>query len=155
MTTSSSMKSPLEEMPALDQIVGYKLRRAQLLVFQDFIESFARLELRPAEFSVLALIARTPGQKQTEIAGQLGIKRANFVALMDGLERRGLAERRKAVGDKRSHSLHLTPEGQRFAHRMSAIWAAHEQRLIDRLGGTEARDTLLALLDRLLDAEGG
>lgn len=143
----------LEDVPTLDQIIGYKLRRAQLLVFQDFIESFAKLKLRPAEFSVLALIARTPGQKQTEIAGQLGIKRANFVALMDGLERRGLAERRKAVGDKRSHSLHLTPEGARFAQKMSAIWAAHEQRLVDRLGGPKARDALLQLLDRILDVE--
>ncbi|MEO3384865.1 MarR family winged helix-turn-helix transcriptional regulator [Mesorhizobium sp. CAU 1741] len=138
-------------IPTMNEIIGYKLRRAQLFVFQDFIESFSKMKLRPAEFSVLALIARTPGQKQTEIAGQLGIKRANFVALMDGLERRGLAERRKAVGDKRSHSLHLTPEGVRFAQKMSAVWAAHEQRLVDRLGGPEARDTLLALLDRILD----
>lgn len=140
-------------IPAMGAIVGYKLRRAQLLVFQDFIESFSKMKLRPAEFSVLALIARTPGQKQTEIAEQLGIKRANFVALMDGLERRGLAERRKAEGDKRSHSLHLTPEGQRFVSRMATVWSTHEQRIVERLGGPEARDTLLMLLDRLLDGK--
>jgi hypothetical protein len=78
-------------MPDLSTIVGYKLRRAQLSTFQDFIEAFAKLKVRPAEFSVLAMIARSPGLKQTEIAEALGIKRANFVALMDGLERRGLA----------------------------------------------------------------
>jgi DNA-binding MarR family transcriptional regulator len=139
------------DIPAMGAIIGYKLRRAQLLVFQDFIETFSKMKLRPAEFSVLTLIARTPGQKQTEIAEQLGIKRANFVALMDGLERRGLAERRKAEGDKRSHSLHLTPEGQRFVSRMTTIWATHEQRIVERLGGPEARDTLLGLLDRLLE----
>lgn len=140
-------------IPAMRDIIGYQLRRAQLFVFQDFIETFARMKLRPAEFSVLTLIAQTPGQKQTEIAGQLGIKRANFVALMDGLERRGLAERRKAVGDKRSHSLHLTPEGVRFTQKMATVWAAHEQRMIDRLGGTEERDTLLFLLERLVKDE--
>ncbi|MGQ2927458.1 MAG: MarR family winged helix-turn-helix transcriptional regulator [Neoaquamicrobium sediminum] len=132
------------------EIVGYKLRRAQLFVFQDFIETFEKMKLRPAEFSVLALIARTPGQKQTEIAEQLGIKRANFVALMDSLERRGLAERRKAEGDKRSHSLHLTPEGTQFVDKMSTVWRTHEERLVERLGGPEARATLLDLLGRLL-----
>ena len=140
-------------LPDMGMIIGYKLRRAQLSVFQDFIESFAKMKLRPAEFSVLNLIARTPGQKQTEIAGQLGIKRANFVALMDGLEKRGLAERRKAAGDKRSHSLHLTPEGSRFVAKMAGVWNEHERRLVDRLGGPEERDRLIALLDRLLDGK--
>ncbi len=142
-------------VPALGDIIGYKLRRAQLMVFQDFIESFSRLKLRPAEFSVLAVIATQPGLKQSEIASMLGIKRANFVALMDGLERRGLAERRKADSDRRSHSLHLTPEGARFVKKMSAVWQSHEDRLITRLGGTEERDRLITLLDRLLDDEEG
>jgi len=137
------------DVPEMGSIIGYKLRRAQLYVFQDFIESFERLHLRPAEFSVLALIARIPGQKQTQIAAQLGIKRANFVALMDGLERRGLAERRKAPGDKRSHSLHLTPEGRQFVENMVEVWTEHEQRLVDKLGGPAARDRLLELLDRI------
>lgn len=141
------------DLPELGEIIGYKLRRAQLAVFQDFIETFSRLKLRPAEFSVLALIARTPGQKQTEIAEQLGIKRANFVALMDGLERRGLAERRKAQGDKRSHSLHLTAEGKRFVQRMAGLWQAHEERLVERLGGSAEREMLLRLLDRILDGD--
>ena len=136
-------------MPEMSSIIGYMLRRAQLNVFQDFIKSFARLKLRPAEFSVLNLIAQTPGQKQTEIAEQLGIKRANFVALMDGLEKRGLAERRKSPEDKRSHSLHLTPEGERFVEAMFAVWNAHESRMVERLGGEAARDRLIELLERL------
>ena len=90
------------ELPEMESIIGYKLRRSQLYVFHDFIQSFAKLKLRPAEFSVLALIARTPGLKQSEVAEALGIKRANFVALMDGLEARGLASRRKGDIDKRS-----------------------------------------------------
>lgn len=141
-----------ETIPAMQEIIGYQLRRAQLVVFQDFLDTFSQIKLRPAEFSVLTLIAQTPGQKQTEIAEQLGIKRANFVALMDGLEKRGLAERRKAEADKRSHSLHLTPEGVEFTRKMVTLWNTHEQRMIDRLGGAAERDTLLALLDRLFAA---
>lgn len=138
-------------IPAMGNIVGHKLRRAQLIVFQDFLQSFSKLKVRPAEFSVLALIAQKPGQKQSEIAEALGIKRANFVALMDGLERRGLAERRKTEVDRRSHALHLTPEGRRFVAKMATVWHAHENRLIARLGGPAARDQLIELLDRILD----
>ena len=146
---ASGSAAAVSTIPDMTEIIGYSLRRAQLYVFQDFLEAFARMKLRPAEFSVLTLIARTPGQKQTEIAEQLGIKRANFVSLMDGLERRGLAERRKVDADKRSHSLHLTPEGLRFVERMAAVWAAQEQKLVDRLGGPEERARLIELLRRL------
>ncbi len=141
------------DMPAMKSIIGYKLRRAQIAVFQDFLASFRKTKLRPAEFSVLNLIAQAPGQKQTEIAEQLGIKRANFVALMDRLEKRGLAERRKAENDKRSHSLHLTPEGERFVKKMIETWNQHEDRMIERLGGPDARDAFIAMLDRLLVAD--
>jgi DNA-binding MarR family transcriptional regulator len=140
-------------LPDTEAIIGYKLRRAQLLVFQDFLRSFAKMKLRPAEFSVLAMIARTPGLKQSEIAEALGIKRANFVALMDGLEARGLADRRKGDVDRRSHSLHLTPEGERFVRKMVAVWHDHEERMIERLGGPQERDRLIELLERLLAGE--
>lgn len=143
----------VQEIPAMNAIIGYKLRRAQLAVFQDFIETFAKMKLRPAEFSVLSIISSEPGLKQSEIAEMLGIKRANFVALMDSLERRGLAERRKADTDRRSHSLHLTPEGTRFVKKMVAKWREHEERLIGRLGGEPERDRLIGLLDRLLESD--
>ncbi|WP_292897036.1 MULTISPECIES: MarR family winged helix-turn-helix transcriptional regulator [unclassified Nitratireductor] len=144
----SNAQSPC--LPLLATAIGYKLRRAQLVVFQDFQKSFACVKLRPTEFAVLSLIATNPGQKQTEVAEQLGIKRANFVALMDCLETRGLAERRKGDIDRRSHSLHLTEKGSDFIAEISKLWAQHEKRIIERLGGEDNRDALIALLDRLL-----
>ncbi len=156
---SSSSKAGSEALmrvglAGIGNVLGYKLRRAQLHVFQDFLESFSKLKLRPAEFSVLALIAQKPGQKQSEIAEALGIKRANFVALMDGLEKRGLAERRRADTDRRSHALHLTPAGNRFVARMATVWEDHENRFVTRLGGPAARDQLIDLLDRLIVENG-
>lgn len=145
----------LAGLPSMGAIIGYKLRRAQLAVFKDFIETFSEMKLRPAEFSVLALIGSNPGQKQSDIARQLGIKRANFVTLMDNLEKRDLAERRKGHHDRRSHSLHLTPKGIAFVAEMTKRWQEHEARMIDRLGGSESRDTLIRLLDRLLPETGG
>jgi DNA-binding MarR family transcriptional regulator len=133
----------------VNEIIGYRLRRAQLRVFQQFIVRFADLDLRPAEYSVLALIAANPGSKQSEIAQALGIKRANFVALINGLERRGLTERRQPAGDRRSNALFLTPSGEEFVARANAAQAEFEAECVARLGGPEQRDRLIALLDLL------
>lgn len=135
---------------ATTSIVGYRLRRAQLRVFQKFLAVFEALKLRPAEYSVLVLIDDNPGRKQTEIAEVLGIKRANFVTLVHGLEERGLVERIPSLEDKRANALHLTAAGQRFLADAQARHAALEAEIVDRLGGTEARAQLLALLDRLI-----
>lgn len=134
---------------ATTEIVGYRLRRAQLSVFQRFMATFEALNLRPAEYSVLALIADNPGRKQTEIAEILGIKRANFVALINGLDRRGLTERRVAKGDRRANALYLTEEGARFLDRARGVQEAFEADCVERLGGTEARDAFVKMLDRL------
>jgi len=143
-------------LPCITSLLDFKLRRAQLLVYQDFARTLEKLKLRPAEFSALAMIAKHPGQKQTTIAEGLGIKRANFVFFMDSIEKRGLAERRKDTSDRRSHSLHLTAEGARFVEQMTHLWHEHENRMVACLGGPEERDRLIELLNRLLslpDAE--
>ena len=99
---------------------------------------------------MLALIEANPGSKQTEIGEALGIKRANFVALINGLEARGLTERRQPAGDRRANALHLTQAGMAFIARANAVQAEFEAEMVESLGGPAARDQLLALLDRLV-----
>lgn len=141
--------APLRTSETTD-IVGYRLRRAQLAVFQAFIATFAQFELRPAEYSVLELIAENPGRKQTEIAEVLGIKRANFVTLVNRLEKRGLTERRMAAGDRRANALHLTPTGMAFFAEVRKAQDVFEAHCIEKLGGVEERNRLFVLLDRLI-----
>lgn len=144
LTTGDTLKAE-----ATTGIIGYRLRRAQLNVFQKFLTVFEELRLRPADYSVLVLIADNPGRKQTEIAEVLGIKRANFVTLVHGLEERGLVERMPSSADKRANALHLTRDGEAFLRHARGVHTAMEDELVARLGGPEARDRLLALLDRL------
>ena len=144
LTSADSLRAE-----ATTGIIGYRLRRAQLNVFQKFLTVFDDLKLRPAEYSVLVLVADNPGRKQTEIAEVLGIKRANFVTLVHGLEERGLVERHPSPQDKRANALHLTTSGQSFLAHARGVHNAMEDELVARLGGTQARDRLLALLDRL------
>jgi len=135
----------------LDRIIGYKLRRAQLVTFQEFIEFFSSVKLRPAEFALIMVLQDQPGLSQTDAAKMLGIKRANFVALLDALEQRDLAERRAVHGDRRARALHLTDKGKRLAAKAARMSASYEERLVSRLGGPEERDRFLAMLDRLME----
>lgn len=130
-------------------MIGYRLRRAQLSVFQQFLSFFETLNLRPAEYSVLVLMEENPGRKQSEIAAALSIKRANFVALVDGLEKRGLISREVVANDRRANALYLTEQGTRFLADARDVHAKLEDDLVAKLGGTEQRDTLLGLLKKI------
>jgi DNA-binding MarR family transcriptional regulator len=138
----------LPDVGPLGRMVGYALRRAQLTVFEEVIANFAELDLRPAQYSVLMLLGHSPGLKQSDVAAALGIQRANFVVLFDGLERRGLARRSPAPNDRRSYALYLTDAGTAVLGRANLLETELEARLDARLG-PGGRERLLDLLGRL------
>lgn len=149
VTTDTAPETAGLDVTAMDEIIGYRLRRAQLYIFQEFNARFAKYDLRPSDYSILVLIEANPGCRQGEVADALGIKRANFVALIKALDDRGFTRRRTTPGDRRAHALHLTDEGRRFLAEVQKTQAEFERHCIERLGGPEARDTLITLLDRL------
>jgi DNA-binding MarR family transcriptional regulator len=138
------------DLGPLPELIGYVLRRAQLEVFQDFFASFAPFDIRPAQFSVLTVIERNPGLTQSQVAEALGIKRTNFVGMLDELQGRGLAERRAAARDKRSYALYLTAEGAALMRKLKPVLKAHETRMIARVG-EEGRDRLVELLQQVAE----
>lgn len=156
--TIMPVESALETVPPaavdlgpLPGLIGYALRRAQLLVFQDFHQLFAEADIRPAQFSVLVVLHHNPGLRATQVAAALGIKRTNFVPLFDGLEARGLAERRRVAGDRRASALFLTEAGSGMVARLERLAARHEAKFTARLG-VEGRYQLMGLLHRLTEA---
>jgi len=138
------------DLGPLPDLIGYVLRRAQLVVFQDFFAAFAPFDIRPAQFSVLTVIERNPGLTQSQVAEALGIKRTNFVG---ALEARGLTERRPAARDKRSYALYLTAEGAALMRRLKPVLKAHETRMIAKVG-EDGRATLIALLQEIAEGNG-
>ena len=77
----------------LSEHLGYFIRRLQVWVFQDFIRTLAPVDIRPAQYSVLVVIAANPGLSQSDLADRLGIERARLVRVLDKLEKRGLTRR--------------------------------------------------------------
>ena len=131
----------------LPELVGYLLRRAQLAVFADFLQHFAVLDLRPAQYSTLIVLRHNPGSRPSQIADALGIKRANFVVLQTELAGRGLIERRTDARDRRAHTLYLTAAGAALMVQADAALAEHELGVAATLGQVDY-DALLRILNR-------
>jgi DNA-binding MarR family transcriptional regulator len=137
-------RAPLD-IGVLNEHLGYFVRRLQVRVFQDFIRTLAPIDIRPAQYSVLVVIAGNPGLSQSDLAALLGIERARLVRLLDRLEKRGLTQRLASRTDRRSHALRLTSDGQRLLRRAKQLAATHEARLTEMLG-TEQRKVLIDLM---------
>jgi DNA-binding MarR family transcriptional regulator len=129
--------------------VGYRLRRAQVAVFSHFNDTVASMGLRPAQFSLLELLAAQPGILQTRAGEALGIQKANFVPFLASLEERGLVER--VPLDGRSNGLRLTRKGEALYRRAVPLVAAHEAAVTHGLSAAERR-LLGELLDRITNA---
>jgi len=137
------------ELGELSELLGYLLKRAQLRVFEDFLNCVAPLQLTPAQFSVLLLLDRNPGRNQTEIASTLGILRPNFVAMLDGLESRDLCTRVRSANDRRSHNLALTDKGKAVLARAKRLVATKHEARLNELLGPDNRAALLSMLTRI------
>jgi DNA-binding MarR family transcriptional regulator len=118
-----------------------------------YAEKVAALDLDPAQTGVLHLIARSPGRSQQALADQLGVAASRVVALVDGLEERGLLARRRSATDRRNYELHLTPDGERLLARLREVAKTHEQDVTAALTADE-RAQLVALLRKVADQQG-
>lgn len=139
--------APLD-LSGLTGIVDYPLRRAQMAVFDDFARRFQTVGLSPAQYAAPIVIGDNPGRNQSEVPGALGIQRPNIVAMMDELERRGLAERTRSGADRRSNAVALTPAGRALLER-AHIARTDQEAAIDSLLGCDARTALIAALSKL------
>ena len=140
------------QLGELSELLGYSLKRAQLKVFEDFLNCVAPLQLTPAQFSVLLLLDRNPGRNQTEIANTLGILRPNFVSMLDALESRDLCTRMRSTNDRRSHILMLTDKGRAVLARAKKLVASKHETRLNELLGPAGRVALLDMLSKI-DAE--
>jgi DNA-binding MarR family transcriptional regulator len=129
----------------LADILGYRLRRAQLWVFKDINRRLARFELSPAQFSVLAVIAANPGINQLTIASALDIERAGLGRLVDRLVQQELVTRIASVEHRRYYALHLTAAGRKLLERVRPVIAEGEKALAERLGPSAHKALLQAL----------
>jgi len=136
------------DMGPLPGMLFHALRRAQAVVQDDLQAELGPEDMRGLTFAMLVVLARNPGLRQNQLGFALDIQTTNLVPLIDELERKGLAERRVVPGDRRARGLFVTRLGSETLARLEARAAAHEARLVARLG-PEGRRELVSLLRRL------
>jgi len=81
------------------------------------------LGLSRATWLLLAIVSRSEGLSQSELASRLGLEGASVVRLVDRLEREGLVERHTGE-DRRVKTIHLRDKGAGVAAEIRKVAAA-------------------------------
>ncbi len=137
----------------LSHRAGFLLVQLGTHAHRRFAERLARLDLHPRHFGMLSHLAASEGQSQQALSIALGIHRSAVVALVDDLEHRGLAERRRDPLDRRAYTLYLTPPGRAVLADLQRIAEQHEAKLLTALDASE-RSQLISLLQRVAESQG-
>jgi DNA-binding MarR family transcriptional regulator len=108
---------------------GGVTQRLALLVYRAGVEVLAcgeaRLEeelgIDGREYTALAILETDQPESQQELARLMGKPPPIMVAVVDDLERKGLAERRRSERDRRRSVVQLTDEGRAMLERADRL----------------------------------
>lgn len=139
---------PHVDYGVLDSLIGYAIRRAQIRIYEDFVESLAPWNITPPRFSALQIIARNPELKLTDLAQILGIARSGAVLLVDALESMSLVQRLPSPTDRRAYGLALTDVGRQTLTEVTRTVCEHDARIAAGLSDQE-QQMLRAMLEKL------
>jgi DNA-binding MarR family transcriptional regulator len=135
-------------MAELTDYTGYLLRTAFLRAAGLAAETFPKGS-HPRDASVLATLDAVGPCSQQQLVDALHVNRSVMVKLIDGLEARGLVERRRNPGDRRSYALYPTQAGRNALAEMFPLMDRGEERFAGALTTAE-RSRLVELLHALV-----
>jgi DNA-binding MarR family transcriptional regulator len=135
-------------MAQLTDHTGYLLRTAFLRASGLAAETFPA-GTHPRDAGVLSMLQAMGPCSQQELSESLHVNRTMMVKLIDGLEARGLVERRRNPDDRRSYALYPTDEGRKALAAMTPDLDRAEDALTANLTAAE-RARLIELLHTLV-----
>lgn len=132
---------PLTSVLDLLRWVGWAQQQAGLEWIRD-------RDLSHQQSFVLGYLARTPGAIQRDIAELTRTTPASVSSLLQGLEQRGLVERRPDPANVRSKRVYATESGTALIAGFDDAMRAAEETILAPLDSSE-RDELHALLTKI------
>ncbi len=102
------------------------------------------------EYIALSHLGRGAAGSQLAMAEAIGYDKTRLIALLEGLEGRGLVRREPDPRDRRARVVRLTPAGTRTLRAARNDIRRMERRVLSDLSADE-RDVLLAVLPRLAE----
>lgn len=112
MSSEQELKAPpFYRVEWAIMLAARDIRQTFDLVFSDF-------KLNLSEVALLALVTEHGSLSQSALAKSLGMGRASLGALVDGLEKRNLLERRENPKDKRVWLIELTSTGKELSVKL-------------------------------------
>jgi DNA-binding MarR family transcriptional regulator len=132
----------------LAALLGFRLRRAQLVVYEDFHRDTPVPHLAPSQFGILVIIDENPDKTQQQLCEGIGIDKSTFAISLDRLAHRGLLRRVRSEEDRRRNSLRLTAKGKATLKTMLVHIERHERRVFARLSVVERR-RLMEMLKKI------
>lgn len=132
--------------PRLSGRLSYLLKRSFLGLEELHREHLDPFGISGRELSILLLLEAREPESQQETAARLGVDRTTMVALLDGLEAKGLVARQVDPNDRRRNVVALTDRGRRTLDEAVEASDAAEAELLGPLDESEQAEfrTLLA-----------
>lgn len=119
-----------------------------------FTEALEPYGIRPRHLAALIELRDTGQLTQQALCGRLWIDPTNLVAILNELERRGLATRRRDPEDRRRHIVEVSKKGLAMIEKASEVMDGVEEELLEELD-PGARKQLEQALGTLWETSGG
>ncbi|PWU24912.1 MAG: hypothetical protein C5B48_03980 [Candidatus Rokuibacteriota bacterium] len=147
-TNDSAAPGIAKRWPTLLMI---KLGRITMHRFTEALEPFG---IRPRHVAALIELRDHGELTQQALCGQLHLDPTNLVAVLNDLERRGYAKRRRDPEDRRRHIVEVSPKGLAVIEKVSEVMDGVERDLLDGLDAAE-REQFEGLLTSMWERSGG
>ena len=144
--TSQSETDSLS-LGSMENLLAYRLRAAQYLLFSVHSEVFIQHGITPGLYGILIAVRYNPGCSQIAVCNRLNIDSSAMVTALDKLQKLGLVERRPSPTDRRQRALYLTGKGESVMVETEAAVAEQEKSVLIDFTADE-RATLMQLLAR-------
>ena len=116
-------QGPTDGDPRWADLADLALVLAREIQFLGYRDPEA-VPLTQSEGMVMRYLQDHPGTPPSQLADATGLQRTNMSAVLRGLERKGLAERRACADDLRRATIHPTERGRRNYALVRQEWAA-------------------------------